>query len=120
MGLETARDAGNVIERMMAHQMAVMHALGMRAAAVASSELHRMKFATGPAARQAASVEAARQAGVAQRMFNSYQQGALARDRLRNGGRQTVVVQHVNVSGEAKAVVAGVVGGKDGGGDGRN
>jgi hypothetical protein len=123
LGLDAAVGANDAIERMLVHQMAVMHALGMRAAATADGELHRAKFATNVNARQAASVEAARQAGVAQRLFSAYQQGAVFRDRLRNGGRQTVVVQHVNVSGDAQAVIAGAVerrgpGGKGRGGDG--
>jgi hypothetical protein len=122
-GLEAAEGASDPLEKMMVHQMATLHSLGMRAAAAANSELHRMKIAQGIVARQAASVEAARQAGVAQRLFATYQQGALARDRLRNGGRQTVVVQHVNVSGDAQAVIAGAVaarktGGDEGGGNG--
>jgi hypothetical protein len=42
-------------------------------------------------------------------MMDSYQRGLLTLERIRSGGRQTVVVQHVNVSDGGQAVVAGQV-----------
>ena len=41
--------------------------------------------------------------------MESYQRGALTLERLRNGGRQVVQVQHVNVSDGGQAVVAGTI-----------
>lgn len=38
--------------------------------------------------------------------MDSFARGALVLDRLRNGGRQTVVVQHVTVGKGDQAVVA--------------
>jgi hypothetical protein len=55
------------------------------------------------------SIEAARMAGAAARMMDTFQRGLLTLDRLRNGGRQVVTVQHVNVGDSGQAVVAGEV-----------
>jgi hypothetical protein len=67
-------------------------------------------------ARQAANLEATRLAGAVSRMMRTFQQGALAMQRMRTGGRQVVTVQHVNVGPGAQAVIAGNVsaGGKEG------
>ena len=58
---------------------------------------------------QLASIEAARLANTAARMMAAYQDGMLALDRIRRGGRQTVKVihQHVAVGPGGQAVVAG-------------
>jgi hypothetical protein len=53
--------------------------------------------------------EATRSATAAARLMDSVTRGALALDRLRNGGRQFVTVQHVNIAGGGQAVVAGSV-----------
>jgi hypothetical protein len=45
----------------------------------------------------------------AARLMDSYQRGLLTLDRLRNGGRQVVTVQHVKVEGGGQAIVAGEV-----------
>ena len=51
-------------------------------------------------------------------MLAAFAQGALALDRLRNGNRQVVTVQHVTVADGGQAVVAGAVTtGKRGRGD---
>ena len=57
------------------------------------------------------SVEAGRMANTAARLMDTFQHGLLALERMRNGGRQVVTVQHVNVSDGGQAVVAGTVGG---------
>jgi hypothetical protein len=43
------------------------------------------------------------------RMMDTYQRALLTLERVRNGGKQTVVVQHVTVAGGGQAVVAGQV-----------
>ncbi len=58
---------------------------------------------------QVASVEAARMATAAARMMEATARAALALDRLKNGNRQTVVVQYVTVADGGQAVVAGTV-----------
>jgi hypothetical protein len=53
------------------------------------------------------SIEAARMATAAARVLECSQRAALVLDRLRNGGRQTVTVQHITVQDGGQAVVAG-------------
>jgi hypothetical protein len=42
-------------------------------------------------------------------MMEAYNQGLLALDRLRNGRRQVVTVQHVTVNPGGQAIVAGAL-----------
>ena len=56
--------------------------------------------------------EAARLINASARMFDSFQRGALTLHRLRNSGRQTMVVQHVHISDGGQAVVAGQMKGR--------
>ena len=42
-------------------------------------------------------------------MMDAYQHGLLTLQKIRNGGTQTVVVQHVNVGDGGRAMVAGQV-----------
>jgi hypothetical protein len=104
-------NARNSLEKMLAHQLATLHRLGMLAAGKASDLLERH----GPL-NQVTSVEAARQMNAAKGMFSAYQDGFVALDRIRRGGKQTVRVvhQHVAVGPGGQAVVA--AGGVKGGG----
>lgn len=110
--------AASPAERMLAHQMAVAHAMAMRLAAKADAFAarrfltyqHRAVDAAAEAKReQVASVEAARMATASARLMEATARAALALDRLRNGNRQTVVVQYVTVGDGGQAVVAGTV-----------
>jgi hypothetical protein len=68
------------------------------------------------------SIEAGRMMNASARMMESFQHGLLTIQKVRSGGRQTVVVQHVNVGDGGQAMVAGQVkvrGKKDGRGRGR-
>ena len=49
-----------------------------------------------------------RLAGAASRLMMAYQQGLVTLDRLRAGGKQTIIVQHVQVNEGGQAVVAGM------------
>ncbi len=110
--------AASPAERMIAHQMATAHAMAMRLAAKADAFAARKFLTYQPRAvdaaeeakrEQVASIEAARMANAAARMMEATVRAALALDRLRNGNRQTVVVQHVAVADGGQAVVAGAV-----------
>ena len=92
--------AANSIEKMLSHQLAAMHHHGMRllARAVGADEL----CAPDP-------VMALRYTNAAVRLFQCYQEGAMALLKLKAGGKQTVVVQHVHVSDGGQAVIAGQV-----------
>jgi hypothetical protein len=113
--------ARNSLERMSAHQLAVLHRLGMKFASNAETLLSQVDLGISgwrPVTEmQAASVEAARLGNAAVRAFAGYDDGWQALDRIRRGGKQTVTVVHQNVAvgPGGQAVVAGNVGGRGGG-----
>lgn len=88
--------AGNSLEKMLCHQMAVVHCAAMK---LVSRSLDN---AMPP-------VEMARLSNAAARMMQVYQEAFLALQKIRTGGKQTVVVQHVQVSQGGQAVIAGSV-----------
>ena len=92
---------------MLVHQLAAAHRMAMKFTADAQDELIGYKnFGHRTPHR---SIEAARMANVAARLLDTYQRGLLTLDKLRNGGRQMVTVQHVTVADGGKAIVAGTV-----------
>lgn len=101
--------AANSLERMLAHQMATAHHLAMTLAARAGDFAGSIKSWDPHSRQQLQSIEAARMAAASARMMDSFQRGMLTLERLRNGGKQTVVVQHVDVANGGQAVVAGTV-----------
>lgn len=96
-------NASNSLEKMLAHQLVTLHRLGMLAAGKASDLLERHGTLN-----QMTSIEVARQMNAAKGMFTAYQDGLVALDRIRRGGKQTVKVvhQHVVVGPGGQAVVA--------------
>jgi hypothetical protein len=111
-------NATNSLEKMLAHQLAALHRLGMKFAAKAERLLGQLDLGISgnrPAHEtQAASVEASRCATAVVRAFGRYDDGMLALDRIRRGGKQTVTVVHQNVAvgPGGQAVVAGAVRGR--------
>ncbi len=107
--VEIAHDAGaeTAAEKALAHQLAAAHRVGMGLFGTASDNLHKHQVA--PHAYPGALAEAMRAAAVGARVLSAFAQGALALDRLRNGSRQVVQVQHVTVNDGGQAVVAGSV-----------
>lgn len=111
LGLEMADSvkAKGRIEKMLAHQMATMHSLGMRLAGKADKELRRIEEASvfkSDKHRQIACVEATRLTNASARAMAAFNDAALTLQRLRTGGRQVVTVQHVTVNEGGQAVVA--------------
>lgn len=86
--------AGNSLEKMLCHQMAAMHRAAMKLTA------RSLDYSSEP-------VEMARLSNAAARMMQVYQEAFLALQKIRTGGKQTVVVQHVQVSQGGQAVIAG-------------
>jgi hypothetical protein len=106
-------NARNSLEKMLAHQLASLHRLGM----LAASHAEQLLVYPGTIGnKQVASIEAARQMNAASRVLGAYQDGLVALDKIRRGGKQTVKVvhQHVAVGPGGQAVVA--AGGVKGGG----
>jgi hypothetical protein len=62
-----------------------------------------------PGRQQVSSIEAARLAHSSARRMEAFNQGLLVLDRLRNGRRQVVTVQHVTVNPGGQAIVAGAL-----------
>jgi hypothetical protein len=102
--------AQDSLEKMLVHQMAVLHRGMMRATARMDEELDAAGV-IDPSKREAANVRACRLAGAISRMSATYQQALLTLQRKRTGGSQHVRVKHihqqVNVTEGGQAVVAG-------------
>jgi hypothetical protein len=107
--VETAQDAGakTAAQKMIAHQLAQAHPLAMELLALASAEAQKHRLS--PHHNSGALAEAARTTTAAARLMDSFARGALILDRLLHGARQTVMVQHLNVSAGGQALVAGNV-----------
>ena len=113
---ETIR-AENSLEKMLAHQMAAAHASAMRVMARAEHEMWTANL-QGGRVRHESHLSATRLMNTAARLMGSFQDGMATLEKMRRGGRQVVVVQHVQVPG-GQTVVTGAVntGGKVGRGD---
>jgi hypothetical protein len=109
LGIDAASTikAENSLEKMLAHQMAAAHTAAMEAQANALDLMQRFKR-TG-CIHQHLSIEAGRMMNASARMMESFQHGLLTIAKVRSGGQQTVVVQHVNVGDGGQAMVAGQV-----------
>lgn len=86
--------AGNSLEKMLCHQMAAAHHAAMKL------------IARGTDSRLPP-VEMAPLTNAAARMMDTYQAAFLTLQKIRTGGKQTVVVQHVQVADGGQAVIAG-------------
>jgi len=114
--LDLALDAADTIkaqdslEKMLVHQMAVLHRGVMKAATLMNQELDAVAI-IHESTREARNVRACRLAAAISRMSGTYQQGLLTLQRWRTGGAQHVTVKHVhqqvNVTEGGQAVVAG-------------
>ena len=94
---------------MLSHQIAAAHSLAMKFAAKSGQLLGFVTSWDTTGRQQISSIEAARLANSAGRMMDSFNQALLTLDRLRNGRRQLVVVQHVTVGPGGQAIVTGEV-----------
>ena len=91
--LNTELEAKNLLERMLLDQMTAVHQLSMFFLAKSFKE---------------SDTEAVNSANCAVKLINAFQDGALTLNKLRTGGKQTVIVKHQNVtvSEGAQAVIA--------------
>lgn len=118
--LDIALDAADTIEpknnleRMLAHQLAASHQMAMRFAEIANAWACRADPSKGtfnnPLSAAPYMVEAQRAANTSARAMGAYQDGLATLAKIRGGGKQTVVVQHVQVNEGGQAVVAGKMG----------
>lgn len=92
----------NSAEKLLCGQLAAAHQTAMKLLAKSLAVGH----ITQPWER-GETVEACRLANTAARLMSVFQDGILALHKLRTGGTQTVVVQHVHVSEGGQAVITG-------------
>ena len=91
-------DAANSPEKMLAHQMALCHEQAFKLVTQADLEQN--------------TVEKVRLINASARMQKAFQDALLCLNRIRTGGTQRVIVQHVQVNDGGQAVVAGQVKGE--------
>lgn len=108
LAIDMAECAGadTSIEKALTHQLAATHALALRLVGRANLEIERMHRFDREWQRETMD-EAARLTNAAARLMHTYQQGALTLTKIRGGGSQTIVVQHVQVNDGGQAVIAG-------------
>ena len=97
MALDAANSiqAGNSLEKMLAHQLAAAHKEDMH-------QLGRVKYDYDSAAE-------AKRLNAVSRCMAAYQNGLLTLRKLRQSGNQRITVQYVNVSNGSQAVIGDVV-----------
>jgi hypothetical protein len=103
LGIDTAEsiNAMNSLEKMLGHQMATAHRFALKHLALVD--------------RTKDNLEKLRLTNAAARMMESFQSGMKLLHRIRSGGRQVMVVQHVQVGQGGQAVIAGEVQSQRGG-----
>jgi hypothetical protein len=89
--------------------MAAMHSSTMKLSAQLNRCIERMELEHNADRRERLNVQGTRLAGAVARMSGAYQSGMATVQRIRSGGTQRVIVQHVTVSEGGQAVVAGQV-----------
>jgi hypothetical protein len=104
--------AANSFEKMLAHQLAVIHVLAMKTGTRAL-EFEKRQGVCGQGFMQADSIELGRLATAMSRLSSSFQEGLLTLQRIKTGASQTVTVRHVTVGPGGQAVFGNVkTGGK--------
>ena len=99
--LESAVDAAvsagasNSLGKMLCHELAAVH--------------HAAMLLVGRSCANMPPVDRARMANSAARLIDTFQSGLLTLQKIKTGGKQVVVVQHVQVSQGGQAVIAGSV-----------
>jgi len=99
--------ASNSLEKMLMHQLALIHTLTMKTGANAL-EIDRRAGVNGHGLKQADSVELSRLMQATSRLCSAFQDGLLTLQRLRNGSSQTVTVRHVTVNAGGRALIGNV------------
>jgi hypothetical protein len=111
LALELGESIGaqTALERNLVQQIAATQVVGMEMLAKAHASQALAAPWVPEERQQMQSIEAGRMARAAARVLECSQRGMLTLDRLRNGGRQHVTVQHITVGSGGQAVVAGTL-----------
>jgi hypothetical protein len=107
-------NASNSLEKMLSHQLAMLHRTAMKIGAQLTQQVNRMEGMIDQNAFQRYNTEMARTAGALSRLTGGFQEGLKTLHTLRHGGTQNINVNHSNVQNVAvsgDAIVAGAIGG---------
>jgi hypothetical protein len=107
----TSAMAANSLEKMLTHQLALIHTLAMKAGSRAV-EFERRAGPYDDGLKEADSVEFSRLAQATGRLSSTFQEGILTLQRLRNGSSQTVTVRHVTVKDGGQAIIGNLQSGR--------
>ena len=121
MALDAADSIGakNSLEKMLVHQMTVLHRSAMKMSIRMDDMLLQFqiqRFREG-SEFQRKNLELCRLANTMARLSSAYQQAFISLQRIRSDGRQLVTVQHVHVADGGQAVIAANLGRKRGQGE---
>ena len=109
LGLDAAESAGakNSLEKMLMHQMASCHMMGLKIAAQVDAQIQRLGRSHGD--EQQVEVEILRKlVNSCARLTDTYQRGLQTLVKVRTGGKQIVQHQYVQVNAEGgQTLVAG-------------
>jgi hypothetical protein len=100
-------EAANSLEKMLVQEMTAAHVMAMELQAEARELLQR--YRRSGFIHQQLSIEAGRLLGASARMMDSFQSGMLTIQKVRTGGRQVVVVQHMSVNDGGRGAMVGQV-----------
>jgi hypothetical protein len=111
MAAEVAEDAGaeTAAAKSICHQLAAAHQLTMKLLTAGSRAVTQHASTPSYLQQTTALNDAARTSNAAARLMVACQGAALALDRLKNGARQNITVQHIDVRDGGQAVVQGNV-----------
>lgn len=111
MALDAANSikAENSLEKMLAHQMALAHELAMKTGDAAMRELETLKNKQkNRHYYEAENIEYQRLVNSTTKLMNAFSTHMLTLQKMRNGGNQTMTVQHVHVNDGGQAVIGNI------------
>jgi hypothetical protein len=107
MGIDAAQsiNARNSLEKMLIHQAAACHSMSMSLLFQAQERSYK-RYNRLDADKKNTDLQI-KLIATSARLMDTYYRALQTFQKLRTGGQQIVTVQHVNVSGESQAIVAG-------------
>jgi hypothetical protein len=108
LDMATSIRADNSLEKGLAHQMALAHTAAFRMISQGMAMLEKASSQRTVPLVQLWSTEGTRLINSGNRMMQTYQQGMATLAKFRRGGKQTMTVQHVNVSDGGQALIGNV------------
>lgn len=103
MGADVAEtiNAKNSLEKMLAHQMAACHVLSMKFLSEARDQIDHLR----PHHR---SETAVKMTNASARLMDTFQRGLATLTKIRTGGQQKMIVEHIHINEGGQAIVGNV------------